>query len=76
MASATELITSVTEDESPRLPPELERIIFEMAAYDIVSKYPAANSAINLQLIAKHVQCWCVIMHDILHMQVRIPFLI
>ncbi|KAF9050188.1 hypothetical protein BJ165DRAFT_991443 [Panaeolus papilionaceus] len=58
MASATELITSVTEDESPRLPPELERIIFEMAAYDIVSKYPAANSAINLQLIAKHVQCW------------------
>ncbi|PPR08043.1 hypothetical protein CVT24_010842 [Panaeolus cyanescens] len=42
----------------PILPPELERVIFEMSIEDIVDHLPPTQCALNLQLTAKRVRSW------------------
>ncbi|PPQ63744.1 hypothetical protein CVT24_004253 [Panaeolus cyanescens] len=48
--------TRFERELQPVLPPELERIIFEMAVEDITSNLPPTRCALNLQLTAKRVR--------------------
>ncbi|PPR04605.1 hypothetical protein CVT24_011761 [Panaeolus cyanescens] len=55
---AAQLHVVAENDPKPMLPPELERIIFEMAVEDLVHNLPPTYCALNLQLTARRVRSW------------------